>query len=359
MQTNRKGFLKLLERYLKNRVTDNEKQMMDIWYDTIQREEEQGQSVLADNEIKTQMWRDIRSRMHRKVQGSPQVQASPNDTERRWWQVRYYQVAAASAILLLSFVFYRAFIHNNTLLSGTPDFAIASMIKESNPSAFVKKILLSDGSRVTLDPGAALFYPKEFEREKRVVYLKGNGFFNITKDPERPFLVYTDNILTKVLGTSFKIVRDHTRGFVEVSVATGKVLVEKVTNGNTGKAFTTNKGVLLTPNKKVIYYTDSEKYIVSLVEKPQIIEKEEEYRKPESFIFRGAPLSLVLSRLEKAYGVQIVVNGERVKDCVITADLSQDDLYGKLEIICAAVNAKFELKEDKINLTGQGCNANE
>lgn len=353
MQTKKKSLLKLLDRYLKNRATDVEKQALDVWYATIQREEEKGPDALSDDALKSQMWQDIRSGMHA---GKEVVSMA---AERRWWQIRQYQVAAAMVLLILSFAFYRTFVHRNTVISGIPESEIAHMIREENATSSTREIRLSDESKITLEPGATLFYPKGFHSDQRVVYFKGNGFFEIAKNPDKPFLVYTDEILTKVLGTSFKIEKDQENGLVEVSVATGKVMVEKVSHDKEGKSSTADNGVVLTPNKRVTYYTESEKYVISLVEKPQIIEKETAYQKPETFIFRGAPLSVILPKLEKAYGVQISVNDEKMKACTVTADLSQDDLYGKLEVICAAVNASFELEQDKINLTGPGCEARE
>jgi transmembrane sensor len=349
MQKNKKGFLKLLDRYLASRATGEEKDMMDIWYDSIEREPEESPSTQTDDEVKTQMWADIRSGMYGKAPVEPLT--------RRWWQWGYYRVAAASVILLAGFFLYRTLRPETSIISGIPDARISGMVKKANGSAKAEKVLLADGSQITLEPGAVLFYPKTFEADRRAVYLKGNGFFDIAKDPAKPFVVYTDDILTKVLGTSFTILNDPKKGTVEVAVASGKVLVDRVAHDNAGKSLLTNTGVVLTPNRKVVYHTDSENYTVGLVEKPRIIEKEEEYRKPEAFNFSRTPLSVVLAKLEKAYGVHITAN-DHVNDCVITADLSQDDLYGKLEIICAAVNAKFELKEDQIHVTGPGCNTN-
>ncbi|ODS86514.1 MAG: hypothetical protein ABS46_00830 [Cytophagaceae bacterium SCN 52-12] len=76
---------------------------------------------------------------------------------------------------------------------------------------------------------------------------------------------------------------------------------------------------------------------------------------PDAFVFREVSLSAVLEKLEKAYGVEIEVSNESLNNCRITADLSKDDLYGRLEIICAAVNARFELADDKVMIAGRGC----
>ncbi len=349
---NKKEFLKLLDLYLNDQLTEKEREMMDIWFDTIQQEPEEGQFVFSEEEIKIQMWEELASRRHQPLQ------VNIDRSNRRWWQFRYFHVAAAVVLFLLSFIIYRSLEQKNAELFGIPNTEMAGMVKKSNSSKIAQNFYLSDGSQITLDPGAVLYYPLKFEKDQRVVFLEGNGFFDITKNPDKPFLVYTDAILTKVLGTSFRIVSDNARGIIEVSVATGKVLVDKVANGNRSNTLKSGSGVVLTPNRKVTYQKENEKYIVGLVEKPRIIDKNDEHQKPETFIFSRAPLSLVLVKLEKAYGVPLLVNNENLKNCLLTADLSKDDLFGKLEIICAALNAKFELKEDKILIVGEGCHLN-
>ncbi len=347
MRKHWKGFLRLLERYQKGVVTPKEKRAMDIWYDSVQ-PEEGSWSDLSEEELKKEMWLDIRSRMHQEP-----VYASAE--KRRWWQPDYFRIAAASVLLVTGYMFYRTFSVQQAVISGISDSEISQLERTSNATSAVKEVMLSDGSRVTLDPGAVLFYAKEFDRDKRIVYLKGSGFFEVAGDPGKPFLVYTDDIVTKVLGTSFTIRKNEGSGAIEVAVITGKVMVEKTVSGNNGTGLSAKSGVTLTPNRKVTYYAESEQYVTGLVDEPRIIEKGEDYHRPDAFVFREIPLSTVLEKLEIAYGLEIEVSNERLNNCRITADLSKDDLYGRLEIICAAVNARFELTDDKVMMTGQGC----
>ncbi len=342
-----KGFLRLLERYQEGVVTSGEKRVIDIWYDSLQPEEE-SRSDLTEEELKSEMWLDIRSKMH-------QEPAYPSVIKKRWWQSDYFKIAAASVVLMTGYMFYRTFSFQKALISGIPDSEISQLEKISNATAAVKEIMLSDGSRVTLDPDAVLFYSREFDGDRRIVYLKGSGFFEVAVNPEKPFLVYTDDIVTKVLGTSFTIRKNEGSGAIEVAVITGKVMVGKTVNGNNGAGLSAKSGVTLTANRKVTYYAEGKQYVTGLVDEPRIVEKGEDYHKPDAFIFREIPVSAVLEKLEKAYGFEIEVSNERLNNCRITADLSKDDLYGRLEIICAALNARFELIDDKVLVTGQGC----
>nr|WP_246485157.1 FecR family protein [Chitinophaga qingshengii] len=93
------------------------------------------------------------------------------------------------------------------------------------------KVTLADGSEVWLNAGSTLRYPAGFKGRYRDVYLQGEAFFNVTTQPERPFVVHTDTIRTVVLGTSFNIRAYPELGNIRINVATGKVGV--VMGGNT------------------------------------------------------------------------------------------------------------------------------
>ncbi len=227
-----------------------------------------------------------------------------------------------------------------------------------NTENYSKLIKLNDGSKITLEPGSKLWYPDQFAKESRTVYLEGNGFFNVTKDTDRPFLVYSGAVLTRVLGTSFSIKAIAKTGGTEVAVVSGKVMVEKSdVSGEKNNVTSKESRVVLTPNKKVTFFNNSNHYITGLVENPVIVTNQEEYHKPGAFDFDETPLAEVLAKLEKAYGVEITLSNDGTLGCPVTADLSTDNLLGKIEIIAAVLNARYEITGSSILLLGGGCTA--
>lgn len=99
----------------------------------------------------------------------------------------------------------------------------------SNQSSYIlpaegraASITLQDGSSVTVQESGELVYPKEFALHLREVTLVGDGNFNISSDPARPFVVHLGESHVKVLGTTFSVRR--ARGQVQVAVSSGKVL---------------------------------------------------------------------------------------------------------------------------------------
>jgi len=86
------------------------------------------------------------------------------------------------------------------------------------------EVLLADGTRVTLNHGAELSYPEKFRVMKREVLLKGEAFFEVERNPRKPFLVSIEKKATvEVLGTSFNIRSDSQSGSIQVLVVEGRV----------------------------------------------------------------------------------------------------------------------------------------
>ena len=113
-----------------------------------------------------------------------------------------------------------------------------------------QKVTLQDGSIVTLEPGSEVRYTQKFMNH-REIFLSGDAFFEVTKDPNHPFFVYANEITTKVLGTSFRVKAKQGEKEIVVAVKTGKVSVfaksiDDVLNKN-------GQEITLTPNQQVIY----------------------------------------------------------------------------------------------------------
>lgn len=112
------------------------------------------------------------------------------------------------------------------------------------PNGSRTKILLPDGSNVWLNSGSKLSYNKNFETGLREVYLSGEAFFDVIKNPQRPFIIHTNKIDVKVLGTSFNIKAYDNDKTVETSLIKGslKVFLRK----------DPSNAYLLKPNQKLV-----------------------------------------------------------------------------------------------------------
>ena len=97
---------------------------------------------------------------------------------------------------------------------------------------------------------------------KREVHLEGEAFFEVAHDTLRPFFVYTGNITTKVLGTSFTVSARENVVFVEVK--TGRVSVTQTTQKSASPRHTLTEEIILTPNQKAVY--NGQQILMAIVE---------------------------------------------------------------------------------------------
>ena len=213
------------------------------------------------------------------------------------------------------------------------------------------RIQLADGSIVTLQDKSRLKYKSDYTNvTAREVYLLGDAFFEVTKDPYRPFIVHTNEVLTKVLGTSFRVQAPEGAKDIIVSVKTGKVSV--YTAGQTNETDDTKEGVILLPNQQVKYERAEQSFDKALVEIPEVVNPAVE---SADFNFDNTPIREVFKTLEDAYGVEILYNEELMDKCFITAPLGSEPLFEKLKIICQTIGANYEVIDTRIIINSSGC----
>ena len=223
-----------------------------------------------------------------------------------------------------------------------------------NTGTKTKLVLLADGSSILLQPNSRISYPKAFTRQnKREVYLVGEAFFEVAKDPDSPFFVYADNLITKVLGKSFTV-RAYDKKTVDVTVKTGRVSVFTRTDRERVEKQESRQliGLVLTPNQRVHFNRDESQLFRSLVDSPTMLDMPIQQA---MFEFSGTPITRVFAALEKAYGVEIVFDAEVMKNCYITASLDDEPLFEKLTMICQTLDAQYEQMDGKILITSKGC----
>ncbi|WP_159470301.1 FecR family protein [Dyadobacter sp. 3J3] len=285
------------------------------------------------------------------IQG--QMHKSPTRILYRW-----LSISAAAAVLIFSISwFLKPEIQRNT---STYKKLIAhsqtKLIEKTNTTDKPEFIVLPDSSLIVLHPKSSISYAMDFEKDnKREVYLSGEAFFNVKKNPDKPFFVYANELITKVLGTSFLIKAfDHDKD-VEVAVKTGKVSVftraDQDAEKNLSSASLT--GVIITPNQKVMFSRQELKIKKLLVDTPEIIAST--ILPAPMLKFQDEKVSQIFSNLEQTYGIDIVYDEELLGKCLLTASFTNENLYEKIDMICKGIEAKYEVEGAQVVITGRGC----
>jgi ferric-dicitrate binding protein FerR (iron transport regulator) len=235
-----------------------------------------------------------------------------------------------------------------------PDKSIYQQLITSNTAALTEQynntgnpviIKLDDGSYVTLQNKSRLSFPKTFKnKNNREVYLNGAAFFSIAKNPKKPFLVYANGIVTKVLGTKFKVNSFDTDKKTVVEVISGIVSVNSFNLKNAKPEKNNNKdsGVILTRNQKAIYGTDSRQLEASIIENPMLADS------TINLHFNDTSIKQVLTSIKQLYGIGIIYDEKMVTGKTITADLTNTTMYQKLDVICKILNCHYEIIDRNI-----------
>ncbi|MFC0184103.1 ferric-dicitrate binding protein FerR, regulates iron transport through sigma-19 [Pseudarcicella hirudinis] len=307
------------------------------------------QEEISDNEIDEEISRLIETAEHHQpIYYKPAFSI---------WSAKFMKVAAVLLLIPSLIWFIYRWQNNRESLYNTSIAQInaSQMTEVFNNSAQTKVVTLSDGSSVILQPGSRISYPVTFGPEKREVVLSGEAFFEVAKNPNQPFFVFANELVTKVLGTSFKIKAYENEKNVEVLVKTGKVSVFSKNDPMVKKHQDRKEliGMVLTPNQEVIFERKENRLVKTLIESPVLLSLPAIYR--QSFEFKHTPVAEVFSILEKSYGIKIVFDEEIMASCELTASLGDEPLFEKIKLICKVIEANYEVVDAQIIITGKGC----
>jgi len=121
------------------------------------------------------------------------------------------------------------------------------------PRGSKARVILPDGTRVWLNADSKINYRKDFNEKSRDIYLEGEGYFEVAKNQDKPFVVATADIRIRALGTIFNVKSYPGENIVETTLIEGKVVLEK-----DSKEKKVVNLLTLKPNQKVTYYKNAE-----------------------------------------------------------------------------------------------------
>lgn len=179
---------------------------------------------------------------------------------------------------------------------------------------------LPDGTLVTLNKNASISYPRNFEGNTRDVILKGEAFFDVTPNKEKPFMITADETTIKVVGTSFNV--KCSEAITEIVVETGIVSVSKKQNE-----------VMLTPNE-VAFVHKNKATPIKENNKDQLYN----YYRTKEFICDGTPLWRLVDVLNEAYNTEIIIANNDLKNLPLNTTFHNKSLDYVLDVISETFN---------------------
>ena len=177
------------------------------------------------------------------------------------------------------------------------------------PHGSQSKIVLPDGTIAWLNSGSILKYNTNYGIKNRTVYLTGEGYFEVQRNPKKPFYVNANDIKVKVLGTVFNVRAYNDEATVEVNLIDGKVNISSTEN----KA---SQVLSLKPNEKMVYNKQNKSIQVYKVDAARSATWT-----TGKLCFVDASLEDISKGLERKYDVQISIQTQKIKNELFSGSL--------------------------------------
>lgn len=219
--------------------------------------------------------------------------------------------------------------------------AQSNLVQKQNAKGVKSTIELADGSKIWLNADSKVQYPALFNGNTREVYLNGEAFFDIAKNPSKPFIIHLSNGTVRVLGTSFNIKAYDNEPVIETSVATGKVaFIPKLKNNQ--KADT----VFLTSNNKVVYHVKEEEIITAAT-----VSAEDKGWTEGKMIFRAMLFKEIATELERNFGKKVVFKDEEVGNFRLTGSFQNNTLAEILYYLSKTRSFTYTISDEEIAIS--------
>ncbi|MCB0664165.1 MAG: FecR domain-containing protein [Saprospiraceae bacterium] len=211
-------------------------------------------------------------------------------------------------------------------------------IEEVTALSGVMDHILDDGSTVSLNQGSTIQFLTDLKNERKVV-LDGDAFFDVARDPDRPFRIATQNLQIEVLGTSFYVDAREGQSAVQVIVQTGQVAFGKDQNK-----------ILLEAGQTGIYDKSSGE-----ISKISTTDANFLSWRSNRLIFDETPLSQVVFAINRQFGRKLVLGTQDLENCELTATYSNQSFESVVRILEQTFDLVVAEDNDQFVLTGTGC----
>ncbi|HEX8376318.1 MAG TPA: FecR domain-containing protein [Pedobacter sp.] len=327
---NENYFWDITAKYLQGKASLSEHEALQTWRESAAENEAQFKAqeklwklteYTASHEVNTEKaWGQTKSKIEAKRE---------KETPIKRIILSSLKIAASIAIVLSSIWLFKNYFSSDEMI----------VVKSGSDKI---EVVLPDSSHVWLNKGSLISYKKDFSGAERKVELEGEGFFEVKKDPAKPFIIRTGFVQTKVLGTSFNLRNYSGDKSIDLVVVTGKVSFKSVT-GTSEAIITPGNGASFRKSDKLL-----RKYLISNNDIPS--------RQSKKLKFENAPLKNVLAELELFYGVDVQLQNDNIGACSFSGNFENAEFEEVLQVLQITLDLSYKRTSNHTYIiTGQGC----
>ncbi len=271
-------------------------------------------------------------------------------------QKRIYYLTGVAAVLIISLGVWISFSKQPAPVQAEVIHTPQSIATQNGTRT---RTILPDGSTVWLNAGSRISYINDFNGKTREIKLEGEAYFDITKEPQRPFIVHVSGYDIKVLGTAFNVKSYPEDKTVETTLLRGLVQLTKEGDSKIPPIY-------IHPNQKVIVKKDDagdskntavspqssvKSYLVvnlDSVKENKVAETAWVYNRLE---FRGETFETLARQLERWYNVTIVFGDEKVKQLTFSGSFETETVEQAFVALKAASPFNYIIKGQEIYIS--------
>jgi transmembrane sensor len=267
-------------------------------------------------------------------------QTKPKRSSMKFWML-------AAAIIAIIAVTGILLIDSRPAASADvrPDKAISKVNLEEQivPKGRRTMLELQDGTTIWLNSDTRIEYNKDFMAgATRDIYLKGEAYFKVAPDKSRPFIVHTENVSIRVLGTSFNVKAYDNDSRIETTLVEGKIVIQN--KAQEGK-------IDLSPNQRAVFSKKKQNILI------------ENYTRTENYTswkngvltFEDEPMREIIPVLERWYNVAFHVEDNAMLECQFTAKVNNKSLEEVLELFKVSEKITYRIEGRQVFLSGRFC----
>ncbi len=326
----------MLAKYLSHETTDKETEKVENWANQSGKNREELDKIRlllsqADSVYKLKRydskaaWQNVSDRTNSSQQNKIRRIRFTKEKMKTFYK---YAAVLVVALLLGAAGYYIGFQNPMREITSTE---ISANIQA--PSEYI----LPDGSVVTLNSDSKISFPKRFKGNSREVTISGEAFFDVKRNPDKPFIINAGEARVKVLGTSFNVSAYPGNEKVEVVVESGRVEVSHKENDSVEK----EEKILLTRGEKG-----------TLLEKENVLEEsvntDRNYLawKTRNLVFDETPMKEVINHLKRVYHVDIQTKNEEINEMVLTAEFDKKPIDFVLNVVKITFDLDLNYEDD-------------